>query len=119
MTYTLLPKSRSWLWWLAPQYGIVIGNTIYMPSKWYTLPEPEREAWLRHETTHIDQHLNWCKYLTSRAYRRECELSAYEQQVRYLVTHGRTPRVEEWSSIMADYWPLDWCTVQEAEEVLR
>jgi len=119
MTYTLLPKSRSWLWWLAPQYGTVIGNTIYMPSKWYTLPEVEREAWLRHEALHVDQQLNWLRYLTSRAYRREVEIPAYEVQMKYLLAHGRTPRIEEWSGIMSDYGCLSWITRGEAEEALR
>lgn len=120
MHYTLTHKSQSWLWWLCPDYGTTIGNTIYMPDKFFTMPEPDRTAWLKHEETHIEQRLSWCRYLTSRAYRRECELQAYEMQVRYLTAHGRTPRVEEWARVMSDgYSVLKWIERREAETLLR
>jgi len=119
MTPTILPKSRSLIWWFAPNYGTTIGSTILMPDRWYTLAEPERQAWLEHELCHVRNGVNWLRYLTSRQYRRECEMEAYRCQVQYLLAHGRAPRVEEWARVMAGYGIWSWITEQEARERLR
>jgi len=120
VNYTILPKSQSWLWFLAPESGTVIGDTILMPERWFTLAEPERQAWLNHEYMHVRQRISWFSYLTSAAYRWSVELPAYQCQVEYLLSHGRTPRIEEWAGIMSDgYGILKWITRQEAEQILK
>jgi len=119
MYYTIAHKNTSFIFWLAPQQGTTIGDTIFMPEKWFSLCEPERQAWLNHEYTHVGQRISWFSYLTSSAYRRSVEIPAYECQVQYLLSHGRTPRVEEWASVMSDYWPLNWISREDAEKILR
>lgn len=119
MQYTIARKSQSLIWWLSPSQGTAWNGVVYMPSRWYSLPDPDRTAWLRHEEVHLAQGIDLWRYLTSRGYRRSVEEPAYEAQVRYLVAHGSRIDIENWSAVMTDYGVMGWIERDEAREVLR
>jgi hypothetical protein len=97
-------------WFPGRDNATTIGTIIYMPE-WYHDPsrdQREKDALLLHEQKHVEQFQRggWIGHswrtMTDRAYRKQCELAAYEVQIRYLATHSYKVVPERWAGLMSD-----------------